>query len=80
MKKSKSEKQEAEFTKTYRSRISGTLRKDFEFYMSSQGMKEGEAIRECIKSHIRKKVTSPDIQIRLRSIEVSLRELVKEIG
>ena len=69
-----------EFTKTYRSRISGKLRGEFEDYMSSQGMNEAEAIRECIKIHIRKKDTNPETQTRLRSIEILLRELVNKIG
>lgn len=63
------------FSKIYRARISGSLRKDFEFYMSEQGMNESEAIRECIKSHVRNKQTTPDIQARLRSIEIALRDL-----
>lgn len=75
-----SKKEKNAFSKTYRSRISGTLRRDFENYMSAQGMKEGDAIRECIKIHIRKKDTSPETQTRLRSIEILLREIVKKIG
>lgn len=69
-----------EFSKIYKARLKGSLRKDFEFYMSSQGMNESEAIRECIKSHVRKKDTSPDIQIRLRTIEMQQAEIIRKLS
>lgn len=68
-----------EFSKQYKVSLRGGLRKDFEFYKSEQGLTEAEALRECIKSHVRNKQTTPDIQIRLRSIEMELKELNRKL-
>ena len=65
--------------KQYRTTLPPTLRKEFEFYLSDRGISEAQAMRECIKSHIRNKPTTPDIQTRLRSIEIELRELNKKL-
>lgn len=65
--------------KAYMVRLNGALRKDFEDYISSQGMNEAEALRECIRCHVRNKQTTPEVQTRLRTIEVLLRELDKKL-
>ena len=69
----------SDIQKAYITRLSGGLRKDFEFYKSEQGLNDADALRECIKSHVRNKHTSPDIQTRLRTIEMELKELNKKL-
>lgn len=65
--------------KAYMVRLNGSLRKDFECYISEQGYTEADGLRECIKSHVRNKQTTPDIQTRLRTIESLLREVDKKL-
>lgn len=68
-----------EYSKQYKTQLEGSLRKDFEDYISNRGVSKSEALRECIKSHVRNKQTTPDIQTRLRSIEIELRELNRKL-
>lgn len=66
--------------KLYKANLSGELRSKFEEYKSQRGLGDAAAMRECIKYHITNKKVTPDIQIRLRTLEILMRELLSKLS